>query len=168
MANYNFNTTARPCPAATLADEAQKLIAAHIAVDEHVADHMRKSDLLVTTTDFLDAVMRRASYVRTDSARGALFQICAISHHLADLNDVIMSEVDARTPPASKAIERLLHSLIGFIEEATDARMADACGDWFMTKWASEHGRLDEALAIQKKASDLSSQVATKPKGGSH
>lgn len=165
MAKYNFDTTARPCPVAALADEARQLIDAHIAVDAEItpikADYStqaHKDALLQATTTYLDAAMRRASYTQATSAKGALFQLCSIAHHVLDLDDMIIREIDARTPDASKAIMRLLHSIADFIEETTGANLDEACGDWFMSQQASEPGRLAEALEISKTAQDSASK----------
>lgn len=158
MATYNFNKAARPCPVAALADEARLLINALEDVDavpdpkEPPQNKLHRDKLMDTTTDYLAAVVDRASRLETESAKGALFQICAISHFVNNLDDVIIREIDARTPPASKAIMRLLHSIAAYIEKTTPARLDEACGDWYMLRSVSENGCLDEALEISRKA----------------
>ncbi len=157
MATYNFDKSPRPCPVAALADEARLLINALEDVDavpdpeEPIQNKLHRDKLMNTTTDYLAAVVDRASRLDADSAKGALFQICAITHFLNDLDDVIISKLDARTPPASKAILRLLHSIAAYIEKTTPARLNDACGDWYMLRTVSENGCLDEALEISKR-----------------
>jgi hypothetical protein len=166
---------AKSCPVAALADEAQRLIDAYNAVDvaEGAAQSEAPKDLEKkihleninnATHDYLAGVLDRASFLRATSAKGALFQIGIASSFVGTL-DSLVSEArrlgDRRPPQAymlvreeekadslQKAIDRMLYSIACYIESVGDARLEDACGDYFMSRAVNPHSYVDEAFAM--------------------
>lgn len=143
MAKDSNNTH---CPVAPLADEAQRLIAAHNAVDQKAigaaeADKPRYHETMELTVGALDAVVERASWLEAKSAKGALFQVCA----LVDMLNLFDAESSHE-----KAAQRLLHSLASYIESTSpdNASLEDYGDGWFLDRRHSAHAYLAEAFRL--------------------
>lgn len=172
------------CPVAALADEAHKLIeiknaADKVSIDDGAtADEKLKAERAINVADrFLKGVVERATFLQPESAKGALFQLCAISDLVADMEGCVLSKgfVEGRlatinTPKDREAeelaifIARALDSTAAYIEETTGARREDACGDYYIARDLSDHTRLAAVtfVAGQLKEPDA---VGAEPKG---
>jgi len=163
-----MTTTEKNCPVAALADEAQKLIDAKDAADKasiHSATSETKLDAqrtLDAASRFLKGVVVRATFLRPQSARGALFQLCVISDLVDELEGCVVSKGfvegrpetfpsphDEKAGELQKKIARALDSIAGYIEETTGARREDACGDYYIARHLSDHFKLSEAYRTE-------------------
>lgn len=132
------------CPAAALAAEAQRLAHAAYTLDMRHAPSIvglnaTEVDLMEKTTlDYLDSVLKRASYVRAKSAHGALFQLVVAA-------DIVDSSVEGE---AVKSLIRLLDSVADYIEELSGVKREEACAERFMPRYLNRHRLIERALEI--------------------
>ena len=149
------------CPLEGLITEAQALIDAHDAADSAESDltsddseagraaSIRLRTQMDKVLEYLDGVKLRASFLKATSARGALFQLCLINDLAGDL-DAYRSKGVTRDPhKAEAAIERMLHSVAGFIERESGQKIEDACGGYFMGRATSPHEVVASVLALR-------------------
>jgi hypothetical protein len=161
--------TPAQCPVAALADEARGLIDAHAAADEAALvareDQRRESHLesvRSTVHEFIYGVVERATFLQAISAKGALFQLCILYNYVDDLQTLADPALgERREGDAEKSremehkISRVLYSIAGYIESVGDARLEDACSDYWMDRRYSLFANVDEAftmLAARRKA----------------
>jgi hypothetical protein len=129
------------CPTAALAEETRLVIEAQehfsrVRADAIVRGETRsRYDPIETLSEsILDAAMERASDRRATSARGALFQLCVLAALVEGLEDCACAG-DAEGARKKRAeITRILHSVVGFIEAQSDARIEDFHGDYFLPR----------------------------------
>ena len=151
------------CPVAALARDARSLIdrfnaADDIAVEaaqkikeanrtgaeedrrDAVTKHMRAERQTERCLDFLGGVNSRATYLRADSARGALFQLFLISDKINSLTSLVTDESDRHAANRIEAaIDRMLYSVAEFIERSFGISSADACGEYYMSDALNPH-----------------------------
>jgi hypothetical protein len=86
----------------------------------------------------LGLVQHHATYVRARSPIGALFQLGVIGDYIGRLSDP--GPAWPHTPAETEAaIERLVGSVMAFIEDTTGARREDACGDYYHSRHLDHH-----------------------------
>jgi hypothetical protein len=151
------------CPVAALIPEAESLIDAYAAADAahgeavrdpKTAERQRAAFRLDTqiklTSEYLEGVKHRASFLKATSARGALFQLCLINSLTSDLETYAADEDRGNAIEAENAINRMLYSIAHFIEHETGEKIEDASGDYFMASRINPHRIVAAALARAK------------------
>ena len=148
---FEMEAPSPACPVAALLPEARQLIDAMevLAEDTTPADsgeRLRQERFQEAAHLFMDSLKDRASYLRAESALGALFQLAMI-HDIA--NDLETAASDGRRyHDIEQAIYRMACSVATFIEGSTGARREDACGDYYMSKRVDPHNTIKWALAF--------------------
>jgi len=145
------------CPVAALLPEARQLIGAMEAFADDTTpadsgDRVRQERFQEAAHLFMDSLKDRASYLRAESALGALFQLAMI-HDIA--NDLETAADDGRRyHDIEQAIYRMACSVANFIEHSMGARREDACGDYYMSKRVDPHNTIKRALAFAEGAKE--------------
>ena len=158
-----------PCPVSALAREAKLLIDRYNAADNIAVEAAQKieeanrtgaeedrRDAVTKHTgaqrqmdqcfDFLDGVASRATYLRAESARGALFQLFLISDKINSLSSLVIDESDRRKAnQIEAATDRMLYSVAEFIEHTFGVSPADTCGEFYMSAKLNPHKSINEA-----------------------
>jgi hypothetical protein len=154
-----MTTTEPHCPVAALADEAQKLIDAKDAADKLDVSEREGERMMEAASRFLKGVVERSTFMQPKTAKGALFQLCVLSDLVDDLEGCVTSKgyrgkmenlttpEDREAAALEKTIMRVIHSVAAYIEETADAKLEDACGDYFLSRDLSDHVIVAEALA---------------------
>jgi hypothetical protein len=154
---FEMEAPSPACPVAALLPEARQLIGAMevFAEDMTPADsgeRLRQERFQQAAHLFMDSLKDRASYLRAESALGALFQLAMI-HDIA--NDLETAANDGRRyNDIEQAIYRMACSVATFIERSTGARREDACGDYYMSKRIDPHNTIKRALAFAEAAKE--------------
>jgi len=143
------------CPVAPLADEAMSIIDAYFMVDsECYRSTSRRTPSETVRHDFtmraignaLESIVNRVSFLEAREARGALFQICALSQHLSLLDELI-TDRPATATPLREGARRLLFSLARYIESGTGVGLDEVGGEYYIGRCLSEHDALRDAVA---------------------
>jgi hypothetical protein len=129
------------CPAAALAEEIRLVIEAQEHFSRARADAIasgksqsRYDPIESLSESILDVAMEHASVRRATSARGALFQLCVLAALVEDLEDCACAGDADGARKKRTEITRLLHSVVGFIEAQSEARIEDFHGDYFLPR----------------------------------
>jgi hypothetical protein len=154
--------TPAQCPVAALADEARRLIDAYDAANEAMIDaeddQRREShfeSVRGAIHKFIYGVVDRATFLQATSGKGALFQLCILNDLVDDLQALADPALgERREGDAEKSremehkISRVLYSIAGYLENVGDARLEDACSDYWMDRRYNPFVRVDEAFAL--------------------
>jgi hypothetical protein len=136
------------CPAASLADEAKKLIQISESLDGAITPNPKIERMNETVSRFMEATHERSQFVQAQSGKGALHQIASLRHFVLELEGMAAASDDTRAFQLEAACNRILHSLASFIETTTGAKREDAGADYYLQRTQSPFVLIEEAKTI--------------------
>lgn len=137
------------CPVEELGSEARQILAALMAADDALlqdgpeahAKHEEEGEILVR---HLQGIAERATHLRAASPAGVLFQLALIN----DFADLLRRDANRAADVSDQlhsAIQRMLYSIIAWIEENTGAKAGDVC-DYYLPPERNPHPVIERAL----------------------
>lgn len=128
------------CPAAHLAREAARVIAAR-----EWADRRHDNDAMETLQDRLDAIEDASTYERATSPLGAFFQALVVSAELDPQSDILAEGRHAQR--TVRRLRRLTASIASFIEAGVEKRTAEQLRGYYMERRMDDLAVIDTMLA---------------------
>ena len=158
------------CPVETLGNEASQILAALMAADDALlqdsrnahAKHEEEGEILL---QHLQGIAERATHLRAASPGGVLFQLALINDFADMLRRDSSRTADTRNQLYS-AIQRMLYSVIAWVEKNTAEKSGDVC-DYYLPPERNPHVVIERALQDYSGLGNIEGKDGTSAYGSS-
>jgi hypothetical protein len=144
-----IETTTTHCPAAALGESVQRLVELYHATDEARArqemPQVEYDRAAETITARLNASIEWASHLPAQSAKGAAFQMIAISDLATALVGLVSPTDEVEGSKLESAIRRLAHSAAAYLSNSEGFSLNELGASYYLSATSNPHGIIDSA-----------------------